>query len=473
MPKSPLDSYQTVLITGASSGIGEEFAMQLAASSKQMILVSRRLDEMERVRDALLKIHPNLHVFLEVRDLSRAGHRSSLVDYLSDNQIEVDLLINNAGLGDYGEVASGDWDKVRLMMEVNMSALTHLTMLMLPMLKARKKAGIINVSSLASVLPIPDFSIYAATKAYVTSFTESLRIELLNDNVNATALCPGPVHTNFGKVSARSGMNKGFGAREWFYVDKAHVVRAALEGVVKNTPLVFPSIKVKVIAWFLAYLWRPLLRLALRTRPRRPEVLAKANASTSSAPQLILASGSPRRKKLLSELGYSFEVITSDVHEVHDEEMPLVELCEINAGLKAREVSLAHPEALVIGSDTLVYHQNTPLGKPKDLEEAAETLKRLSGDTHQVCSAVSVMKNGEAVSRFHDVTEVQFKELTNEVIQDYLFKVNVLDKAGSYAIQEHGELIVESYQGDFNNVMGLPQKLVDANLQTLGVHKSS
>ena len=171
--------------------------------------------------------------------------------------------------------------------------------------------------------------------------------------------------------------------------------------------------------------------------------------------RLILASGSPRRRDMLREVGLEFDVIPSPAEELHDESMALDQLCEENARLKALAVAQDYPEATVIGADTLVYIDQTPLGKPRSKEEAAAMLMRLSGRTHQVCTGVCIARAGE-VDSFHAITEVVFKKLSGETIKDYMSKVDVMDKAGSYAVQEHREMIVEQVRGDYDNVVGLP-----------------
>gem|GEM_PF-75809 len=465
-PKRTLDKFQTVLITGASSGIGEEFAHQLAVNSKRMVLVARQYGDLQRVEKELLKKKPNLHICLVVKDLSISEQRNDLYDYLVENQIHPDLLVNNAGMGDYGEFVEGEWSKISAMMEINMTALTHITHLLLPSMQTKDFAGIINVSSLASLLPIPDFSVYAATKAYVTSFSESLRVENAQTGVAITALCPGPVHTNFGAIAARNQGDKKFGSSEALFVSKEKVVREGLNGILKNKAIVLPGLQVNLMGWLVDYLWRPILRLILATRPKQ---VSKNQPIGEKG--LILASASPRRKNLLNKMGYDFDVVTSDVYEVHHQESSLIELCEINAGLKAAFVSKQYPNAIVIGCDTLVQHNNTALGKPKDLQEAKATLKRLSGDTHQVCSAVALMKNGEYIDQFHDTVDVTFKHLDDGTISEYISRVNVLDKAGSYAIQEFGEMVVDSFEGEFDTVMGLPTTLLDKKLQKHGIKK--
>lgn len=171
--------------------------------------------------------------------------------------------------------------------------------------------------------------------------------------------------------------------------------------------------------------------------------------------QLILASGSPRRRELLGEAGLDFEIVVSPADEIHDASIPLHTLCEGNAELKALAVSKKHPEAWVIGADTLVYIDQTPLGKPKDPIEARAMLRQLSGRVSEVCTGVCLAQ-GEQSHCFHEITRVVFKSLTDEQIDDYMSKVDVMDKAGAYAVQEHGDLIIEEVSGDYQNVVGLP-----------------
>ena len=181
--------------------------------------------------------------------------------------------------------------------------------------------------------------------------------------------------------------------------------------------------------------------------------------------RLILASGSPRRRELLEAAGLSFEVIPSPAEEIHDASLGMEGLCEENARLKAAAVSV--PGSVVIAADTLVFIDGDPLGKPKDMTEAHEMLRRLSGRTHQVCTGVCVVDAEGKVRTFHAVTDVVFRELDEAGISEYLFSTNPLDKAGAYGIQDRGELIVERISGGYDNVMGLPVGLVLEALEEL------
>ncbi|MEM9480727.1 MAG: Maf family protein [Verrucomicrobiota bacterium] len=175
--------------------------------------------------------------------------------------------------------------------------------------------------------------------------------------------------------------------------------------------------------------------------------------------RLILASRSPRRRDLMNEAGYEFEIMASDAEEIHDASMEPWALTEENARLKASEIATKNPEAAVIGADTLVFLDGDPIGKPRDMAEAEEMLGRLVGKTHQVCTGVCFVHPDAKLSRtFHEVTDVTFKALTVEQIRDYLTKINPLDKAGAYAAQDFGELIIEKTEGSWTNVVGLPME---------------
>lgn len=181
--------------------------------------------------------------------------------------------------------------------------------------------------------------------------------------------------------------------------------------------------------------------------------------------KLILASMSPRRRELLARTSWAFEVIPSDGEEIHDDSLGMKGLCEENARIKAEAVAKNHPGALVIGADTLVFLDGVPLGKPKDLEDAAMMLRQLSGREHQVCTGVCIAGGADGPKLFSGVTEVMFRELDESVIGEYISLTNPLDKAGAYGIQDHGDMIVSRIKGSFENVMGLPVDLVDEALR--------
>jgi septum formation protein len=174
-------------------------------------------------------------------------------------------------------------------------------------------------------------------------------------------------------------------------------------------------------------------------------------------PPLILASSSPRRAKLLRQLKLEFKILPGDAVEVAHEHLSPLELCQLNAHHKARAVAKKIPDALVLGADTLVFLEDEPLGKPQDLADAQRMLTRLQGRTHQVVTGVSLTHlRGHRERIFAVSTKVTFHPLDGGQILEYLNQINPLDKAGAYAIQEHGEMIVSEISGSYSNVVGLP-----------------
>ena len=172
---------------------------------------------------------------------------------------------------------------------------------------------------------------------------------------------------------------------------------------------------------------------------------------------LILASASPRRAELLRQLKLDFQIIPSDAKEIFDEQLSPLELCQLNAHRKARAVAKKNPDSLVLGADTLVFLDGEIMGKPADMAEARRMLTQLQGRTHQVVTGVSLIHlRAHRESMFAIGTDVTFRPLTAGQINDYIARVNPLDKAGAYAIQEHGDMIIAEIFGSFSNVIGLP-----------------
>ena len=166
--------------------------------------------------------------------------------------------------------------------------------------------------------------------------------------------------------------------------------------------------------------------------------------------QLILASGSPRRASLLQKAGFvSVQIMIPHVKEGDD---PLE-----NSLLKASEIAGFYPDAIVIGADTVIRLEDRVIGKPKDIEDAKHILASLSGRTHDVATGVCVRCiANEVLVRFEEITHVTFRVLTDDMIERYIEAVDVMDKAGAYAIQEYGEDLIETIEGSFTNVIGLP-----------------
>ena len=277
----------SALVTGASAGLGWEFARQLGARAHSLVLVARRRERLEQFRNELTQQRSDIvaedavlgprsipkafgpaTVHVRVIDLCDKSQIDELVQWLEQSKVDIDLLINNAGLGDVGPFATSDPRRNDQMLLVNVIALTSLTRKLLPQMIARKRGAILNVSSSAGFLPIPEFNVYAATKAYVTSFSEALRAELRGTGVTVTALCPGPVHTEFQDRAKRPGGKPEYGP-EFVHVSVEKVVRDALAAVEADRPLVIPGFIMKIGMFLVRITPMSILRLAWRLGARR------------------------------------------------------------------------------------------------------------------------------------------------------------------------------------------------------------
>ena len=182
----------------------------------------------------------------------------------------------------------------------------------------------------------------------------------------------------------------------------------------------------------------------------------------------ILASGSPRRKELLSRLITDFEVIPSTVEEIKFHQDGPVSLVSENSLIKAKDISREHPESLVLGADTLVFLDRKPFGKPGSRIKAVEMLKELSGRAHIVATGVSLIwEEKDFELTFTDETRVLFKELSSQIIKEYFDHIDPLDKAGAYAIQTCSEMIIEKWEGSLCNVVGLPLEKLEEKLSAI------
>ena len=257
------------LITGASAGIGCEFARQLAGRARSMILVARREDRLVELADELQREHPNLRIHIRKVDLADLAELQDLLQWLDREKLGVDLLINNAGLGDSGPFANSDPVRNSEMTLVNVTALTSLTRHLVSQMITKHHGGILNVSSSAGFLPIPGSAVYAATKAYVTSFSEALRAELRETDVSVCAVCPGPVVTEFQQVASRQNAQAEVGPK-FLVVPVEQVVRDALAALEADRPLVVPGFAMKILMLVARVTPMPVIRLVARlSRSRR------------------------------------------------------------------------------------------------------------------------------------------------------------------------------------------------------------
>ena len=191
---------ETVLITGASSGIGRELARCFAADGCRVVLLARNTEALESLAKELRQAH-KIEALVLTADLSLPESPARIFKELQGRGIRVDVLVNNAGFGVNGTFARVPLQRQLEMIQVNITALTNLTGLLLPGMIERQRGGLLNVGSVAGFQPGPGMAVYYATKAYVLSFTEALAEELAGTGLTITALCPGPTTTNFGNIS--------------------------------------------------------------------------------------------------------------------------------------------------------------------------------------------------------------------------------------------------------------------------------
>jgi short-subunit dehydrogenase len=231
------------VITGASSGIGEEFARQLAAKGHGVFLVARRED---RLRELAAEVQREYDVRAEFLacDLADPAERQRLREEVANRGLDVGILVNNAGFTTVGDVHENP-DRQLGMVRVNVEALVDLTTMWLPGMTERGSGAVIQVASVAGFQPIPVQSVYAATKAFVLHFSEATAAELKGTGVTMTALCPGPVETEFVEAGGFKHDNMG---PSFVWSSAADVARAGIEGAEKGKRVVLPGAVARVSA---------------------------------------------------------------------------------------------------------------------------------------------------------------------------------------------------------------------------------
>jgi len=202
----PHPDRKTALITGASFGIGLEFSRIFAREGYNLILVARSADRLRQLASELEKAH-GIRSLILAADLTQPGAPAYVLDQTTRADIQIDVLVNNAGFGQYGFFAGNDLEDCLRQIQLNVTTLTHLTRLYLPAMIERKTGGILNVASTAAFQPGPLMAVYFATKAYVLHFSEALANELNGTGVTVTCLCPGPTATEFQERAKATGVN--------------------------------------------------------------------------------------------------------------------------------------------------------------------------------------------------------------------------------------------------------------------------
>jgi uncharacterized protein len=257
--RPPIDS-GTILITGASSGIGREIARQLARRARTLVLVARRVERLKALRDELHAHNPTLGVVVERCDLSNPDEVDALLERLEKHLVHVDVLVNDAGLGDYGLYEQESWGRIHQMLQVNVTAPVLLTHRLLRRMLERKRGGILNIGSGSGRVFFPGSAVYNGTKHFLDGFTESLRLELLETGVVVTLVAPGPVDTEFSEVAGAE--ERAGSTPSWLRISAARCAREALRGFERAAPLVYPGLAYRWLMRLVSLMPRPLMRAA-------------------------------------------------------------------------------------------------------------------------------------------------------------------------------------------------------------------
>ncbi len=261
MALPPPSADSTCVITGASSGIGAEFARELSLRGHGVTLVARRED---RLRELAAELGERAEVHM--CDVTHPGERAGLAAALEARGVRVAILVNNAGFSTSGRFWEGDRERELDMVRTNIEAVVDFCALFLPAMVERGEGGVLNVASTASFQPLPMQAGYAATKAFVLSFTESLHAELKGTGVTATALCPGPVKTEFVEVANLQAAESDLPGFMWSKADE--VAKAGVDGLAKGKRVVIPGAMNRAGAVGGQHAPRALLlRLASRAHP--------------------------------------------------------------------------------------------------------------------------------------------------------------------------------------------------------------
>jgi short-subunit dehydrogenase len=256
-----------VLVTGASSGIGRELAVQLAPRANILVLLARRAGLLDDLRSELLARHQGLQVIALPVDLSDEQDRERVVAEVNEQAGPVDVLVNNAGVGDQTLFDRTDWSRTRQVLHTNVLAVVQLTGAFVPAMVRRGRGGVLMIGSGAGLTVMPASAAYSASKHFIDGFSEALRADLAGTGVVVTEVCPGPVDSEFDKVAGSAGGMTG-GPPQFMRITAAQCAAEALAGFDRGQPLVFPGG---------AY------RMAMRLLPLLPRGLQRRQAASSAA----------------------------------------------------------------------------------------------------------------------------------------------------------------------------------------------
>ena len=260
-------NHGTVLITGASAGIGRELALEFGARAEMLVLVARRLDRLEVLKAELAGRYPGLKVVVLAADLSDESDIETLLGRVAGEAGPVDVLVNNAGLGDSVLFDHSKWTRTRQVLGTNILAVAQLTSALVPALVKRGYGGVLNIGSGAGLTVMPNAASYVGSKHFVAGFSEALRADLAGTGVVVTQVCPGPVESEFDQVAGSVGGMAG-APPQFFRISAAQCAREAIAGFERGKAVVFPG---------------RLYRLLMRALPVVPWWLRRKQAAKAAA----------------------------------------------------------------------------------------------------------------------------------------------------------------------------------------------
>jgi short-subunit dehydrogenase len=290
--RPPIDG-GTVLVTGASAGIGRELAVQLAPRARTLILLARRVGRLDELRTTLLARHPQLQVLTLPVDLSdeddvdralgEAAGQAGVIEAAGQAGV-IDVLVNNAGVGDQALADQADWARVRNVLRTNVLAVAQLTTALVPAMVGRGRGGVLNMGSGAGLTVMPAAAAYSASKHFMNGFSEALRADLTGTGVVVTQVCPGPVDSEFDQHAGSAGGMTG-GPPQFLRISAAQCAREALAGFDRGVPLVFPGRAYRTAMRALPLLPRELSRRQAARCATRLRSTAKGAATAPDRPE--------------------------------------------------------------------------------------------------------------------------------------------------------------------------------------------
>jgi short-subunit dehydrogenase len=263
----------TVLITGASSGIGRELARLAAKKARRLVLVARRADRLEALRAELAVADPETKISILPCDLSDLAAARRFLDELPAQVGDIDVLINNAGVGDFGLYDRCDWNRTESLLALNVTSLALLTHRLIVPMVARGRGGVLNISSGYGFSFSPGMASYIGSKHFVTGFTESLRLDLAGTGVVVSQCCPGPVATEFESVALAGGQPV---IPKWLMISAEACARAALRGFERGRAMIVPGLLMKFLRFLVAVSPRFMQRLVQAPVAKRIRKLSAA-----------------------------------------------------------------------------------------------------------------------------------------------------------------------------------------------------